>query len=289
MSEGGAGGSNGTGPVLVGAEPVTPPDPARLAHLAQNRSLIVRRSLLATALGGFIPLPVMDDFVAGRVRAGLYVKLASSRHVDLPQSSADLLADPKEGSAVRNATVTAATLVALKLAWKKFFALLAVGRGAEEMAATFQFGTLVDHYCARLHVGGPVTRASAAELRKLIHGTIDHTGKTALVGAFREGGRALGRSVLEAPRWVSERLTTYAERWSRTGGRTDVPVEPPDAEAAADGGRWLDRAARLVEERLGGLGNDYLGTLVDGFEKRWRERPPPPQPAAAPEGGAPAA
>src|SRR5688500_17346038 len=101
-------------PKLVGAEPVSPRDPQQVAHLLANRPLIIRRSLLATALGGFVPLPVMDDYIAGRVRAGLYMKLAESRQVDLAQSSADLLADPKEGSAWRNATVTAATLVALK-------------------------------------------------------------------------------------------------------------------------------------------------------------------------------
>jgi hypothetical protein len=282
-------GGKAPGPVLVGAEQVRAPDPARLTHLGQNRALVVRRSLLATALGGFIPLPVMDDFVAGRVRAGLYVKLAASRSVDLPQSSADLLADPRDGSALRNATVTAATLLALKLAWKKFFALLAVGRGAEDMAQTFQFATLVDHYCARLHVGGAIGRPDAAEMRRLIFATVDHTGKSALVGAFRDGGRTLGRSVLEAPRWVSERVQSYAERWARTGGRPDLDVAAAAADAAAqaaerDDARWLDRAARLVEERLAGLGNDYLGTLVDRFEKSWRERPKPepapPAPAA---------
>src|SRR5438045_9644164 len=125
----------------VVAEPVEARDPQRLAHLAQNRGLIVRRSLLATALGGFIPLPVMDDFVAGRVRAGLFIKLAESRHVDLPQSSADPLADPRDGSALRSATLTAATLIALKLAWRKVFALLAAGPGPEGMAPHVPFGT----------------------------------------------------------------------------------------------------------------------------------------------------
>src|SRR5687768_5758306 len=97
-------------PVLVGAEPIPPRDPLRFGYLAQNRALIIKRSLLSTALGGFIPLPVMDDFVAGRIRAGLYMRLAQSRQVDLPQSAADVLSDPKDGSALRNATVTAVTL-----------------------------------------------------------------------------------------------------------------------------------------------------------------------------------
>jgi hypothetical protein len=271
-------------PVLV-AERVDVPDPQRIAHLSQNRGLIVRRSLLASALGGFIPLPVMDDFVAGRVRAGLFIKLAESRHVDLPQSTADLLSDPREGSTIRNATVTAATLIALKLAWRKFFALLAAGRGAEEMATTFQFGTLVDHYCAKIHVGGGVARPRAAELRVIIHDSIDHTEKSALVSAFRDGGKVLGRSVLEAPRWMSERVSSYAQRWASTrGAPPGAPPFDPPTDLPVGESRWIDRAAHLIEDRLGGLGNGYLGSLIDDFEARWRARPqdPPAAPDAAP-------
>jgi hypothetical protein len=273
-------------PPSVLAEPVAPRDPKRLAHLAENRSLIIRRSLLSTAIGGIIPLPVLDDVVAGRVRAGLYVKLAAARHVDLPQSAADLLADAKDGTVLRTATVTAATLLALKLAWRKFFALLAAGRGADDMANGFQFAVLFDHYCARLHVGGGVSRTRAAELRLMFHDSIDQTEKGALTAVFRDGARVLGRSMLEAPRWMSQRLSSYAQRWAATGGR-GAPFDPaadlpPDEAERTE--RWLDRAARLVEERLGGLGNDYLGALVDRFEERWKKRPPeaPESPPAPP-------
>lgn len=273
----------------VAAEPVETRDPQRLVHLADNRRLIVRRSLLSTALGGFIPLPVMDDFVAGRVRAGLFMKLAGTRHVDLPQTSADLLADPREGSTLRNATLTAATLIALKLAWRKFFAVLAAGRGAEEMATTFQFATLVDHYCARLHVGGAVGRPRAAELRVLIHASVDQTEKSALVSVFRDGARVLGRSALEAPRWVTQHLNSYAQKWARTrktppGASSSDPSLPADdlpGEPDLDDAGWLDRASRLVELRLAALGNEYLGALVDRFEEYWRARPQDP-PAASP-------
>lgn len=257
-------------PVLVGAEQVSEPDPLRLAHLAENRTLIVKRSLLATALGAFVPLPVMDEYVAGRVRSGLYMRLATSRNVDLPSSAADVLAEPREGSTARNATITAATLVALKLAWKKFFALLAVGRGAEEMATNFQFATVWDHYCARLHVGGGVSRAHADELRRAIHSSVDRVEKATLVAVFRDGSRILGRSALEAPRWMSQRLAAHAQRWVRTGGNpAAAPLEDlPVGEDTA----WLDRAAHAVEERLATVGNDYLGILVDHFEERWRQR-----------------
>jgi hypothetical protein len=270
-------GDNHPKPELVGAEPVEPGDPERLSHLSQNRGLIVRRALMATGLGGFIPLPVLDDLIAGRMRAGLYMKLASTRQVDLPQGAADLLSDPREGSAVRNATAVAATLLALKLAWRKVFALLALGRGAEEMATTFQFATLVDHYCARIHVGGPVSRQQAADLHRIIHAAIDATEKTTLSGAFGEGARLLGRSLLEAPRWASERMAERAARWMGSGGNPGEQTAPfvappagtPGLEAGTDA-PWLERAARAVEGRLANLGSDYLGSLVDRFELGWQ-------------------
>jgi hypothetical protein len=243
-------------------------DPQRFAYLGTNRSIIVRRSLLATALGS-IPVPVVDDYVAGRVLAGLLMRVAEQRKVDLPQGSAELLADPRESSTIRHATVTAITLVALRLAWRKFSALMAASQGAEEMATTFQFATLFDHYCAKLHVGGAIDRKRAYYLRKAIHETVERTEKSTLVAGFRDGARVLGRSLLEAPRWLTTRLTTLAQRWVATRGNPDATFDPAADVAAAGETKWLDRATQAVESRLGGIGHDYLSVLVDDFERRW--------------------
>src|SRR5688572_4472101 len=86
----------GNGANQVEPELVTAPRPERIAHLRANRSLIVKRSLLATAIGGAIPVPVVDDYVAGRVKAGLLLRLAEQRKVDLAPSSAELMGDPRE-------------------------------------------------------------------------------------------------------------------------------------------------------------------------------------------------
>ena len=172
-------------------------------------------------LGRPVPVPILDDVLAGRVRAGLYMKLAASRQVDLPATSAEVLAERRAGSVLRNVTLTAATLVALKLAWRKFLPLLAAGRGAEDMATIFQVATLVDHYCARLHVGGPISRPQASELRALTNQIVSRNSKTKLVAAFREGGKILGNSVAEAPRWVSHSLSRHAELRLRTGGHPE--------------------------------------------------------------------
>jgi hypothetical protein len=243
-----------------------------LEHLREHRRLIVRRSLLATAVGGVVPIPVMDEYLSGRVRAGMLMKLAERRRVDLAQSSAELLGDPREGTAIRNATLTAATLLAIKLAWRKFFALLAVGRRAEDMASTFQLGTLFDHFCAKMHVGAGIDRARASQLRVVIHSALAETERSALVKAFRDGGRVLGRSVMEAPGWVSAELERAARRWSESGGTTtDGEGAGDDAAAEAQEARWLDRAAGEVETRLSDVGHAYLAALVRAFERRWQE------------------
>jgi hypothetical protein len=243
----------------------------RLEHLTENRRLIVRRSLLATAVGGIVPIPVLDDYFAGRVRAGMLIKLGERRQVDIAQSSAEMLGDPREGTAVRNATLTAATLLALKLAWRKFFALLALGRRAEDMATTFQLGMLFDHYCARLHVGGEIDRPQAALLRFAIHGALAESEREALVSAFRDGGRVLGRSALEAPSWMSTHLERAARRWSESGGRTADPGDLPEPDADGEGARWLDRASAAVEDRLARAEQSYLVRLVGSFERRLNE------------------
>jgi len=245
--------------------------PGELDHLAANRRFIVRRALLATAVGGAVPLPVMDDYLAGRVKAGMLMRLAERRQVDLASSSAELLADPRGATAMRHATITAVTLLALKLAWRKFFALLAVGRRAEDMASTFQLGTLFDHYCAKMHVGAGLDRERAARLRDVMHVALAETERAAVVGAFRDGSRVLSQTLLEAPAWANERLERAARRWTASGGRSMDPDPSADLGEDEAEARWLDRAAGEVEGRLGGLGQDYLTRLVRTFERRFRE------------------
>jgi len=261
--------------------------PGELEHLRANRRFIVRRALLATAVGGAVPLPVMDDYLAGRVKAGMLMKLAERRQVDLAASSAELLGDPRGATALQHATLTAAMLLAIKLAWKKFFAVLAVGRRAEDMASTFQLGTLFDHYCAKVHVGAGIDRARAVLLREVIHASLAEAERAAVVNAFREGGRVLSQTMLEAPAWANGKLERAARRWAQSGGTTTDPVpgQEDGADARDEDARWLDRASSEVEERLG-LGEEYLVGLVRTFERRWRAAEsasaaaPPPEPAS---------
>ena len=260
-----------------------------VAHLAENRRLIVRRALLATAVGGVIPIPVLDDYFAGRVRAGMLARIAERRRVDLAPGSAELLGDAREGNAVRNVTLTAAAFLAIKLAWRKFFALLAIGRRADEMATSYQLGMVFDHYCAKVHVGAGIDRTQAAVLRQVIFAALTESERQAFVVAFREGGKVLGRSFLEAPNWLSERIRLSAERWAESGGKSTDPDEAAEIGDAAEEVRWLDRAAAAVESGLGRAEHGYLSGLMRAFERHWRAAEArraaaaaAPPPAAAP-------
>jgi hypothetical protein len=220
----------------------------------------------------------------------MLAKIAERRRVDLAPGSADLLGDAREGNTLRNVTLTAAALLALKLAWKKFFAVVAIGRRAEDMATSYQLGMVFDHYCAKVHVGGGVDRTQAAILRQVIFAALSESERQAFVGAFREGSKVLGRSFMEAPNWLSERIRLSAERWAESGGKSTDPDDAPDIGEAAEEVRWVDKAAAAVESRLGRAEQGYLAGLMHAFERHWRAAearraeaaaaapPPPPAP-----------
>jgi len=250
----------------VHAEPVLAADPEQLAHLALHRGLIIRRALLASAIRGFLPVPMVDDVLAGRVRAGLYGKLALGRQVDLPPVSAAMLAQAKDQGAVAKLGIVAAAAVIAKFAGRKFLAVVAAGRSAEEMAQTFTRATLFDHYCAKLHVGGEITAAEASRLRACLGGKGGAAAPT--LAAFCEGSRELGRSLLEAPRWVSQRIAALGERFVHSGGNPDVLDAFPEQVSGETA--WLDRAAHTVEEAMAQAGNEHLTRLVRAFEARWQ-------------------
>jgi len=256
----------------------------RWQYLSDNRGVIVRRALLATALGGALPIPVLDDYFATRIRAGMFMKIAQNRGVGLPAAAAEVLAEAKGTSRLRSLTTTAATIIALRLAWRKFFTLLAAGRGAEEAATTYQAGLLFDHYCARLHTGPAIDRTLAAMLRRTVHGSAGAAGKEALVAIFKDGGKTLGKSLLQAPGWVNRKMSTLLERWIRSRGNPEA-LQDDDAELSGDDARWLDKAAEVVDARLLSLGNEYLDALVGQFEKEWRAL----QQARSADGPAPSA
>jgi hypothetical protein len=253
---------------VVRAELVAPDDGERLAHLRPHRGLIVRRALLASAIRGFLPVPVADDLLCRRIHAGLLQKLAAMRHVDLPPNTATILATGGPGT-VASLSFTAVAALVARFAGRKFLALLAAGRSAEDMARTFLRATLFDHYCATLHVGGPITASTAARLSGCLDVSATDLSARPLLEAFREGGRVLGRSLLEAPGWVFQRIAKLGERFVRSGGNPDVLDAFP--ETAADEDAWLDRAAQSVDAALARAGTGCIEKAVREFEDRWNQ------------------
>ncbi len=255
---------------VVQAEPVLPDEADRFAHLQAHRGLIVRRALLASAIRGFFPVPLADDLLCGRIHAGLLQKLASLEQVDLPPDSAVVLVRAGGPGAAANLSLAAVAALVAKFAGRKFLALLAAGRSAEDMARTFLRATLFDHYCARLHVGGPITPATANRLAACLGVGLTDLSAGPVLDAFRDGARLLGRSLLEAPGWVMQRMRKLGERFVHSGGNPDVLDAFPE-ESPGDN-TWLDRAAVAVEEALARAGNGAVERAVREFEARWEDR-----------------
>lgn len=256
--------------LVVHAEPVLPDRSDELAHLTAHRGLIVRRALLASAIRGFLPVPVADDVLCRRIHAGLFQKLASLRQVDLPAERAALLARVGEPGALASLSLAAMALVVARFAGRKFLALLAAGRSAEDMARTFLRATLFDHYCARLHVGGPITTATAERLGDCLDVGATDLSAGPVFEAFRDGARLLGRSLLEAPGWAMHRLARLGERFAQSGGNPGVLDAFPDS---ASENTWLDRAAQSVDRALARAGAGAIGGAVHAFEARWQTGP----------------
>jgi hypothetical protein len=254
---------------VVRAELVAPDDGERLAHLRTHRGLIVRRALLASAIRGFFPVPVADDVLCRRIHAGLLQKLAAMRQVDLPTEGATILANAGGPGTVASLSLTAMAALVAKFAGRKFLALLAAGRSAEDMARTFLRATLFDHYCAKLHVGGPITAATAKRLSACLDVGATDLSAGPILQAFRDGGRVLGRSLLEAPGWVFHRIGKLGERFVQSGGNPDVLDAFP--EAAAEDDTWLDRAAQSVDTALARAGTGSIEKAVQQLEERWNK------------------
>jgi hypothetical protein len=107
---------------------------------------------------------------------------------------------------------------------------------------------------------------------------IRQTERASLIAAFSEGGRSLGRSIGEAPSWVSQRLQKTVEQFVASGGNPDLVAKIEEAQGAIPEGaseRWLDRAAALVESRIAGIGNHYLESLLANFERHWQQSTAP--------------
>lgn len=158
--------------------------PTATQHLDKHRRLILGRSLLAGA-AGLVPVPYLDDLLAGQVRAGLVRRVAELRHVDIDGNAVAELATP-HGSRILNAAGVGAVLIGgARRVWRRVAASILVVRRVDEAVQTFQVGTLFDHYCARHHVGLGLDGDKARRLRLAMDEAVRHARSRAMDDSFR--------------------------------------------------------------------------------------------------------
>ena len=198
-------------------------------HLSRHRRLILGRALLSGA-AGLVPVPYLDDLLAGQVRAGLVRRIAELRRVDVDGNAVAELATPTGSRVLHAAGIGAVLLGGAQKVWRRVAASILVVRRADEAMQTFQIGTLFDHYCTRHHVGLGLDGLKAKTLRDAMEQAIRHARGQALEDAFRR--------TLETTRRLAGRLSR----------------------------RLL---VEKVEAELAGPAQAYVAALVGAFDVAW--------------------
>lgn len=245
------------------------------SYLGENRRLIIGRSLAAGAAGA-IPIPLLEDWLASRIRRGTIRKIAESRSVDADEEAVRAVADgderPPEWAEIVGGSL-AYRFIARQ--WRRLVILYVVARRAQAAARAFLVGTLFDHYCARLHVGMGLDRARAAELRALIDRAIDETPGGLGRRLFRRGALGAARAGVKAPLRLANAVTGGMIR--RLLSRNEEVEAAQMVDDAVE--RQLEtrksvlaRSAAAVELQLAAEGNPYIERLLDTFDELWRAR-----------------
>lgn len=225
-------------------------------HLDQHRVMIAGRAALAGALGR-LPLPVVDELLAGAVRVTLLQRIAEARRVDASRAALELLADP--GPDLLGLAADGATALALfRKVWRRVALVLNVAGSADDVAHTFAVATLFDHYCARHHVGGEVDEPAARALREAI-GSAMADARRRTAGRGLRGAGATAKRLLSLPR-AAKRLASGVL----------VPERLSPGEAARPRG-----AAARSRAALAGAVSAWTEELTRAFDERWSDRAAP--------------
>lgn len=222
------------------------------AHLDGNRRLVIGRSLLAGA-AGLVPVPYLDDLVAGAVRSALLKQLAERRAVDVDGNAVAELTTPHGSRLLGAATLGAAALGGARRAWRHVATSILFVRRVDEAVQTFQVGTLFDHYCAQHHVGLGLDGARGRQLRQAMDQAIRVARNDAVERAFRKALRASSGVLVAAARRLWPRLRRDGDAASRDGG--ELPQ--------------LEGAVEKVEAELEGPSSAYVAALVGAFDVAW--------------------
>jgi len=258
------------------------------AHLEGNRPLILERAAIAGA-AGLLPLPLVDDLLAGAARGQLVKNIAERRGVGVDEAAVAVLA--QLGEVGYRSTTALATRYALRRSFRRVATLFFAATHAGDFATTFAIATLFDHYCARHHVGPGLDADRARALRRCIDAAIVDARRT-LARRGARSARGLPARLLEAPRALGRSLAGRLARRvpaslsplvpaGAAGALGPVsagpagPAEPaeivgPDATAAMTRGSTFDRTLGAVGGLLARSGRGYVVELVRAFDRQWR-------------------
>jgi uncharacterized protein (DUF697 family) len=244
------------------------------AHLATNRRMILARSLGA-AVAGAVPVPVLDDWLASRVRRGTVRRIAALRGVDLDDDAVIAIADgPEEPPSWSRIAGVTFLIKALSRSWRKVLITYVASQRARAAADTFTIATLFDHYCARLHVGLGLNGQSGQQLRRLISATMANGDGGLAAIMFKTGIIAAARATVRAPAELLDLVSGGRFRkLLRRGDEVEAVAEIDSAIARSMEGEtgFLNNAITAIEAQLSSESNPYLDELLTRFETRWRQ------------------
>ncbi len=247
----------------------------RRDYLADNRRMVISRSLAAAAAGA-VPVPLVEEWLASAVKRRTLARIAESRAVDASDKALSTIAD-----GVRQAPewteIAGGTLIArlLSRTWRRLLVAAIAARRAQVAGHNFQIATLFDHYCARMHVGLGLDAITAAELRDLMDQAIARTHGGLSRRMFRRALAASAKATAKAPFEVANKATGGALRRLLTSGDEIAAITEVDEEIEkqlATTDSFLARAALAVELQLSAEENPYLDNLIATFEALWRTR-----------------
>ena len=249
------------------------------AYLATQRRAIIARAI-AGSLAGTLPVPFLDDWVAGAVLGGGYRRIAAAHHIDLDR---DALRTLIHGNSPPTSIVDlAASGIMLRIAGRaarRMLVALATIDRARSAARTFLTMTLFDHYCAKLHTGLALDSATALALRDEISRALEQTSGALAFHPFRRGAMAALRATLRAPLELADLATRGAVR--RLLARKSPTITDAEAvdeldqaveTALASKTGFLSRAVAAFEVQLSAEGTPYLDAALEAFDRRWRAR-----------------
>ncbi|HET6613930.1 MAG TPA: hypothetical protein VFG83_18150 [Kofleriaceae bacterium] len=258
--------------------------PATRDHLADNRRLIIGRSLAAAIAGG-IPVPVLEEWLEAKIQRGTIRRIAQSRVIDVDKEAVVAIAGGRSRGA--DWAEVAGSGLAMRLFGKSIRRLLVAvvaARRARAAAKNYAVASLFDHYCAKLHVGLGLDAQAGAEVRKLIDQAIAETRGSLGVRPFRRGISGAMRAGLRAPTRVVDLVTGgRASRLLRRAPRRDEvevvrAIDTSIERARNDRSGILARMTAAVELELSAEQNPYLERLIARFERLWRAQVEPAAP-----------